>query len=156
MEIKLLDDILRYLIYIQKSEKPYIVNAKDIDLQFQDVNKQFFSSAIKKLVDDGYIYLEENVNLNYIKPTVIAGFCDITIDGILFIKIGGYENYYNKLQIEENLMSDLKSEQRRHSNSLVRLNRWLVILTLVIAVGTLVAALYYSIEILSFFCAFDK
>jgi len=57
----------------------------------------------------------------------------------------------DKNQRKQNEVSDLKSQKFAHSVSLVRLNRWLVILTWVIAIGTFVAGIYYLIEILKAF-----
>ncbi len=151
MEIKLLDDILKYILHVQNAKKPYIIGSHDIDNSFLEINDSLFKSAILKLKNDNYIYFGKNVELRHVGNSNIAGLVEITISGILFINSGGYQNYYNKLQIEQNSMSDLKSEQRRHSASLVRLNRWLVVLTWVIAIGTFVAALYYLIEILKHF-----
>jgi hypothetical protein len=151
MEIKLLDDILKYLLYIQKAEKPYHVGNNEIDSSFLNIEKNLFKSAILKLKNDNYIYFGNNVELKNINNFHIAGLVDLTLDGILFINSGGYQNHYNKLQIEQNLMSDLKSEQRRHSTALVNLNRWMVGLTIVVALGTLIAGLYYILEILAFF-----
>lgn len=151
MEIKLLDDILKYLLHIQKAEKPYIVGLKPIDSSFIKIDNSFFKSAILKLLKDDYIYLGNNVELKNINNLSIAGLIEITFDGIIFINQGGYQNYYNKLLIEQNLISEIKDEQRRHSKALVHLNRWMVGLTIVVAIGTLIAAIYYLVEIFSFF-----
>lgn len=151
MEIKLLDDILKYLIYIQKAEKPYIVGSNKIDNSFINIDNNLFKSAILKLKNDNYIYFGNNVKLEIINNRTIAGLINMSFEGIMFINQGGYQSYYNKLQIEQNLMSDLKSEQRIHSSALVRLNRWMVGLTIFVAIGTLIAGVYYVLEILSFF-----
>ena len=96
METKLLDDTLKYVLYIQKSEKPYRVGSQKTDSSFLELNEGLFKSTILKLKNDNYIYLKQNVKLKNIDNLI-----DITIDGILFINNGGYQNHYEKIRIKK-------------------------------------------------------
>ena len=144
MEIEILDEILNYLIYIQNSKKPYVVGSNEKDHYFLKYNDDFFKSAINKLIKDGYLTLGTNVSINFVSKNKIAGLCNITFEGILFIKSGGYQNYYSEIQRKENAYDDLQTEQRKQSIALVNLNRWLVF-------GAIIVAIDSILNILNFF-----
>jgi hypothetical protein len=144
MEVEILDEILDYLLYIQNVEKPYSVGSnQNRDAYFIKYNDEFFRSAIRKLIKDEHIYLLKNVSEKDIKKTFIAGLCDLTFDGILFIKAGGYRSFIHEKQRKENAIIDLQDEQRRQSAALVNLNRWIVFGAIIVAIDSVLNILNY-------------
>lgn len=151
--IKILDELLKYLVETEHNQFAYIRNDVNDKSDFlKNIDNRTLHSALLKLVKDGYVNQESEKTTDQIFNTPRTDhYYRISFEGLVFIKNGGYENHYAKIQMKENELSDLKSQQSRHSTALVRLNRWLVILTWVIAIGTLVAGIYYLIEILKSF-----
>lgn len=143
MEIKILDEILEYLLYVQNQEKPYNVGNNDRDRQFLKYNKELFKAAIQKLLKDEYIFLGTNVKIEIINQTHIAGLYDITFEGIIFIKSGGYEQKQIQNKRTEKAIVDLREEQRRQSKTLVNLNRWLVFGAVIVAVDSILNILNF-------------
>ena len=144
METDILDEILNYLLYVQKHPKPYQIGQNKIDQSFIKYERMFFRSAILKLIKEEYIYLGKKVNIEMISPSFIAGGIDITFDGIIFIINGGYHAQQRRLERENNNFQELQVRQ----DALANQTFWL---TVVIAGGTTVAGVYYFLYILDFF-----
>ena len=143
MEIKLLDDILKYLLYIQRAEKPYVVGSNPVDSSFIKIDNNLFKSAILKLQKDDYIYFGNNVELKNITNLHIAGLIEISFDGIIFINQGGYHQALKEAQRKENVYDDLQTEQKKQAISLLRLNRWLVFGAIVVAIDSILNILIF-------------
>jgi len=151
--IKILDELLKYLTETEHNQFAYIRNDVNDKSEFlKDIDNSTLHSALLKLVKDGYVNMEsENSTDRLFNKPKTDYFYKISFEGLVFIKNLGYQNQLDENQKKQNEVSDLKSEQFAHSVSLVRLNRWLVILTWVIATGAFVAGIYYLIEILKAF-----
>ena len=112
------------------------------------------------LIKDGYV--KENEELSEIEgfPNSEIKYYSLTINGLEFT---GYVNkYYAELSTEQQNKEILENQLSLNksimlTNASVRsTNTWMLYLTLVIAFGTFVSAIYYLIEILKFynlFCA---
>ena len=151
--IKILDELLKYLVKTEHDQFAYIRNDVNDKSEFlKDIGNSTLHSALLKLVKDGYVNQEsENTTDQIFNTPRTNHYYKISFKGLVFIKYGGYQNQLDKNQKKENEVSDLKSQQFAHSVSLFRLNRWLVTLTWVIAIGTFIAGIYYLIEILKAF-----
>lgn len=151
--IKILDELLKYLTETEHTEFGRIRNETIEKSEFlKDIGNSTLHSALLKLVKDGYVNQDsENTTDQIFNTPRTNHYYKISFEGLVFIKNGGYQNQNDEIQRKQNELSDLKSQQSAHSISLVRLNRWLVILTWVIAIGTFVAGIYYMIEILKAF-----
>jgi len=95
---------------------------------------------LNKLIKDGYIdYTEHEV---YEQTGSFAGrkferVYSATWEGIYFYEIGGYRQSFNEKKRLNNLETNVQ-----------KLNKRAYLLTLIIAIGTSIAAIYYFIEIL--------
>ena len=151
--IKILDELLKYLEITDFRTFAEMRNDANEKSEFlKDIDNFIFKSALLKLVKDGYVieYSEtitdrifggEKTNYSY----------DISFEGIFFIKNGGYENEYRKNQKEQIEYSELKKKQYLLEEKQVSNQFQIVVLTWIIALGTLIAGLYYVLEILDFF-----
>lgn len=151
--IKILDELLKYLEITDFRTFAEMRNDANKKSEFlKDIDNFIFKSALLKLVKDGYVieYSEtitdrifggEKTNYSY----------DISFEGIFFIKNGGYENEYQKNQIQQIEYSDLQKKQSDLELKQLKIQSQLVLLTLIVALGTLIAGLYYILEILAFF-----
>ena len=144
METDILDEILNYLLYVQKQPKPYQVGKDKIDQSFMKYEKGFFKAAVNKLIKEGYVIMLKNVNEQVISQKYVAGLFDITFDGIIFIINGGYHAQQRRIERDNNNFQELQVRQDALAKSTFRL-------TVVIAIGTSIAGVYYFLYILDFF-----
>ena len=93
---------------------------------------------IEKLVSDKYIQELGKVGESYF------GYYSLTLEGKCFKIKDGYLGQFGRMNAE-----NIRVEKLEHSTRVNR--RFLTWLTALIAVGTLVAAVYYALEILKFF-----
>lgn len=136
MELEIIDSLLLYL----KNQND-LLDVHEILRGFKSEHPKFedqdntIYSALLKLIKDEYV-VETNVN------SVTDGQIKchhISFDGIVFLAQGGYLH-----QIEENRQMEIKSNEfHRIQISLRKLTAW-------VAVGSVVAAAYYAIEIYKF------
>lgn len=89
-----------------------------------EINRMLYEEILKMLIADGYL---RETNREDAQPTY-----NLTLKGLAF---SGYNN--RELEVQ-----DLKGRTKR-------LERWNLILTTLIAIGTLVAAIYYVLEIIN-------
>lgn len=93
------------------------------------------------LIEDGYV--EELIELSDIDNSEVR-YYTLTAEGLKFI--GYVDTNYSKLSLEqENKL--LRLSQIELNRSTVSTNRWMVVLTFLIAVGTVVSAIYYVHEL---------
>jgi hypothetical protein len=59
MEIKLLDQVLNYLLHIHRAEKPYVVGSHDIDQSFDNTSPELMKAVIQKLIKDGFAQIPQ-------------------------------------------------------------------------------------------------
>lgn len=102
-----------------------------------EINKTMYDEIIRKLVEDGYVREELAAGS---PPTY-----HLTFNGLSF---KGYEEEVNTQNAEKTRLGNLESEnqlfQREGLNNARRMN----LLTLILAIGTGIAAVYYILEIL--------
>lgn len=105
---------------------------------------------LNKLIEDGYCkkYLIPIVNINT-NESVNTEHFEITFKGKIFIQEGGYVGNFQRLESQKIQADEYRTHQMHLQTKLNRLTCW-------IAVGTVVAAIYYTIEILKYFCVLPK
>ena len=151
--LKILDEFLKYLENTEFRTFTTIRNDTIENSDFlKDIDNFILKSALLKLVKDGYVlqYTENTIDRIFNK-SVTNHYYDISFEGLFFIKNGGYENEYHKNQKAEIESAELKKRQflleEKHSS----IQGQIVFLTFLVALGTLIAGLYYILEILAFF-----
>ena len=110
------------------------------------VNKQQFDEIINQLVSDDYI--RELPVIDSSQKTY-----HVTFKGRIF---NGYIDYQNSLTENNKRIVALEEENRKFQKSSLRSSRQLNLLTAILAAGTLLAAVYYILEIVSWFCIYPR
>jgi hypothetical protein len=152
-ELEILDGILKYLLNNGNNSFSSIKDDDKLKNEFsQEVENNTLASAFDKLVKDGYVNVNEQTRgINMNKTPYVVECYNISFEGIFFINNGGYEKEHENNQKAEIESAELKRRQflleEKHSS----IQGQIVFLTLVIAIGTLIPAVYYIIEILEFF-----
>jgi hypothetical protein len=153
MELEILDALLKYLLH--NSDKSFSDIKEDVKLKAeisQKVENNTLDSALVKLVKDGYVNVNEQTRgINMNKTPYVVECYNISFEGMFFIKNGGYRQASLEAQRKANEYELLNAEQKLHATALLSLNRRMVRLTWAIAIGTLIASVYYFLEILHFF-----
>lgn len=150
---KILDELLKYLEITEYRTFSEMRNdANDKSDFLKDIDNFIFKSALLKLVKDGYVteYSKNTTDKIFNTPRTDY-FYDISFEGICFINNGGYEFEYRKSQTQQIEYSDLQKRQSLLEEKQLKIQSQLVFLTFLVALGTLIAGLYYVLEILSFF-----
>lgn len=112
--------------------KEYIWNLYVKKMPELHITRQIFDEILNKLVEDGYVKKELRENS---QPTF-----HLTMSGYLF------DGYLSS-----------KNEMQKLQQTAIFLSKRTFCMTVVIAVGTGIAAIYYIIEILNhFFCIYPK
>ena len=146
IELKVLDDLLRTLLVSNSFKYSKIINETIDRCDFlKNVQTYIFESALLKLSKDCYV-LETNIVINY----PIQSHFNISFEGIVFIKNGGYEKQYQQTQQKEIEFYEMMNRQSALESKNTLFQAQLVVLTYLIAFGTLVAAIYYLLEVLAF------
>lgn len=115
------------------------------------VNKFIIEKNIERLLEDNYIKeFKTTFDIKGFENELIT-YLILTTHGYTFIKNSGYvHNYYSKLSLEEENRL-LRQSQIELNKATLSTNRRMLWLTLVIAIGTFIAAIYYIFEIYRFF-----
>lgn len=147
MELEILDALLKYLKDTNHNTFQHIKSdVKNKSAFLKDIDDKILYSALLKLVKDDYVY-EDFQKIGSLSGNVY----NISFEGIFFINNGGYEKEHQNNQKAEIESAELKKRQflleEKHSS----IQGQIVFLTLIIAIGTLIPAVYYIIEILKFF-----
>ena len=152
-EIEILDGILKYLLNNGNNSFSHIKEDIKLKAEFsQKVENNTLASAFIKLVNDGYVNVNEQTRgINMNKTPYVVECYNISFEGSFFIKNDGYRQASLEAQRKEDEYELLNGEQKLHATALLSLNRRMVLLTWAIAFGTLIAAIYYFLEILHFF-----
>ena len=147
MEQKILDELLMYLKDTKQNTFQLIKNdVKNKSTLIKDIDDKILYSALLKLVKDEYVS-KDILNIGPYSSDIYT----ISFEGIFFINKGGYAQVLLEAQRKEDEYENLNSEQKLHASSLLSINRRMVYLTWAIAIGTLISAIYYLLEILHFF-----
>ncbi|MEO8254574.1 MAG: hypothetical protein ABI554_09330 [Flavobacterium sp.] len=145
MELKILDELLKYLSITEHNTFAYIKNDANEKSEFlKDIDNSTFHSALLKLVKDGYVNQDsENATDRIFNTPKVNHYYNISFEGMFFIKKGGYHQAFLETQRKENAYVDLQNEQRRQSASLVMLNRWVVFGAIVVAIDSILNILHF-------------
>ena len=151
--INILDALLKYLEITNFRTFAEMRNDANEKSEFlKDIDNFIFKSALLKLVKDGYaIEYSETTTDRIFGGEKTNYYFDISFEGIFFIKNGGYENEFQKNQKQQIEYSSLQKKQSLLEQKQLKIQSQLVLLTLIVALGTLIAGLYYILEILAFF-----
>lgn len=151
--IKILDELLKYLSITEHTQFVYIRNDINNKSEYlKDIDNFTLHSALIKLEKDGYVNTESKDSIDPLfKSPRKDHYYKISFEGLVFIKNGGYESEYQKNQKEQIEYSELKKKQSLLEEKQVSNQFQIVVLTWIIALGTLIAGLYYILEILEFF-----
>jgi DNA-binding PadR family transcriptional regulator len=140
MELEILDALLKYLKDTSHNTFQYIKSdVKNKSAFLKEIDDKTLYSALLKLVKDDYVYEDFqkmgtlNGNLYY-----------ISFEGLSFIAEGGYVSRNERNQAQDKKLNDIAIVQSFQQ-------KWIHRLTWIIGLGTLVAGVYYLIEILKFF-----
>lgn len=137
MEFKLLDDLLNVIAKLnRKSDFNSIQNILRLQYPYtNEIAEQVIYSAFRKLRKDGYVTDVKETLSNEMGSNILAEFIsyEVSFEGIVFSKFGGY--------------SQEKNNQLRRDKQDTRNRNQLLFLNIVIALGTLIAGVYYLIQI---------
>ncbi len=125
-----------------------IANETKSNLNLKDLT--LLNAILNKLIKDYYVesISINNININTHKESNEHKY-RITFEGKMFIFDGGYAVDYenrNSHQIEINRIKNLQ----------INLQQKLNLLTFWVTIGTLIAAVYYAIEVLKYFSVIRK
>lgn len=160
LSLEFLDKIISILKTNKNKLTSHQINVLFITDEFYSLYKEDFKidNYLPILIKDGYVKeTEELSKINGFSNSKVK-YYSLTDEGLSFI---GYVNsYYNAMSEEEqrkkmfdnqlNLNKSILSTNR----SIISTNFWMKFLTGIIAFGTLVAAIFYLLEILKFFGLF--
>lgn len=141
MELKILDALLTYLKDTNHNTFQFIKSdVKNKSAFLKEIDDKTLYSALLKLVKDDYVY-EDFQKIG----TLNGNLYNISFEGLSFISEGGYVSRKERNQSQDKKLNDIAILQSFQQ-------RWILRLTWIIGLGTLVAGVYYLIEILKFFC----
>ncbi|WP_158980942.1 MULTISPECIES: hypothetical protein [unclassified Flavobacterium] len=145
MELKILDEILKYLLITEHDTFAFIKNDANKKSDFlKDIDNSTFYSALLKLVKDGYVNQNsKNTTDPIFNSPRTDNYYYISFEGMFFIKNGGYHQATLEAQRKENEYDALKSEQQKQAVSLLRLNLWLVFGAVVVAIDSILNILHF-------------
>jgi hypothetical protein len=156
--IQLLDEVLTF-ICVKPIAKGNIEQGKLITelkkvIPLIDIEDDFASQILRvfdKLEKENYIICEQrNVRYNDLSgegATRLEYCYRVTFDGKLFFEQGGYSKKYAHDESERNRLTALESSQLEYNEAQRKQAATLNKLTFWVAVGTLLAAVYYMTEL---------
>lgn len=149
--IEQLDFLLRFLA----DSKPLYEKFKSKDLysilvnRYSAVKEEGFIeseliSLLEKLSNDGYVTMEE-VRSTERGPETYLWHYSITFNGVFFIRHeGGYSDLINQKNSDRKRILLLEDHQKKYQRNQT-------ILTVILVIGSSIAAIYYGIEVCKFF-----
>ena len=148
--IKILDELLKHLTETEHTEFGRIRNETIEKSEFlKDIGNSTLHSALLKLVKDGYVNQTSKHSTDQLFNTPRTDhYYKISFEGLVFIDSGGYENQNRENQRIENWNNEMTERQNALESKQSRNQGQLVVLTWIIAIGTLIAGVYYFLEIL--------
>lgn len=155
LSLEFLDKIISILKTNKNKLTSHEINVLFITDDFYSLYKKDFQldNYLSILIKDGYV--KEVEEFSEITSSKIK-YYSLTSEGLSFI--GYVDTHYSKLSLEqENKL--LRLSQIELNRSTLSTNRRMIWLTRWIALGTIIAAAYYTIEILKFyniFCSCSK
>lgn len=148
-----LDEVLRVLVENKVRWMDFDEIIGNCKKEYQDDGIIFLiQPIIDKLIKDGYAMtiVLNDIKLGDPKQTKTpTNNYKATFDAIHFYENNGYEGKFKFDVYENNRLEKIEKNQKKNQ----RLMTWL---TGVVAFGTLIAAIYYAIEIYKFFCLNQK
>jgi hypothetical protein len=157
INLEILDLILSHIKSNKKVTEFNIKNLVFSNLLYENlINDLIIEKSLEKLIDDNYVKaVEDKVKISDDWGERVVYYVS-TPQSYNFV---GYLNtFYSKLSLEKQNKTLLESQLAQNlsmiatNDSVQSTNRRMKDLTLVIALGTSVAAIYYLIEIFSLFC----
>ncbi|WP_281635785.1 hypothetical protein [Flavobacterium marginilacus] len=140
MELEILDALLKYLKDTNHNTFQHIKSdVKNKSAFLKEIDDKTLYSALLKLVKDDYVY-EDFQKMG----TLSGNLYNISFEGLSFIAEGGYVSRKERNQSQDKKLNDIAIVQSFQQ-------KWIHRLTWIIGLGTLVAGVYYLIEILKFF-----
>jgi hypothetical protein len=140
MELEILDALLKYLKDTNHNTFQFIKSdVKNKSAFLKEIDDKTLYSALLKLVKDDYVY-EDFQKIG----TLSGNLYNISFEGLSFIAEGGYVSRKERNQAQDKKLKDIVIVQSFQQ-------KWIHRLTWIIGLGTLVAGVYYLIEILKFF-----
>lgn len=151
--LNILDDLLRYLSITKHNQfNSFVQDKENKTILLNLIDKSILHSALLKLVKDGYVNTESENSIDPLfKSPKKDHYYKISFEGMVFIENGGYENQNRENQRIENWNNEMTERQNALEKKQVSSQFQIVVLTWIIALGTLIAGLYYVLEILDFF-----
>jgi hypothetical protein len=139
-----LDCVLMYLFLKQEPSKAKIGEVTIGVYHLIKSHETEINQIIYKLIKDNYVRFEDTTvytDTHLLRPTAnLVRYYNITFEGVLFLKSGGYTVQKAIFISENKKLETLKSDQ-------IKRDEFLKILTWWIAAGAIVASIYYLIEI---------
>lgn len=137
MEFKLLDDLLNVIASLNQ-RADYNSIKKSLHNKYPYTNEfseKIINSAFRKLLKDRYVTQVKETLSNEFGKNILAEITsyEVSFEGIVFSKSGGYTSE--------------KNNQLHTYNQGIRNKKQILFLNIVIALGTLIAAVYYLIQI---------
>jgi hypothetical protein len=139
-ELEILDAILTYLKDTEYNTFQFIKSdIKNKSAFLKEIDDKTLRSALLKLVKDDYVHKD------FQKIGTLSGdLYEISFEGLSFISEGGYVSRMERNQTQDKKLNDIAILQSSQQ-------KWILRLTWVVGLATLVAGVYYLIEILKFF-----
>lgn len=136
--LKILDDVLEQ---ISNTKGVHTLLSVQVIVTNDEVNMETVENCIDKLIEDGYVF--EDTYTDYMseaKPKTFPVF-KVSFSGQFFLSRGGYQSEFLRENSERIRMFAIETQQMENNQQIVLLTKW-------IAGGTIMAAIYYLIEIL--------
>lgn len=108
------------------------INEENIDIEFGEI-----VYILKKLLNDGYIMEDDRFDKTKFGHDTVYR---INFEGRLFLEQGGYEGVNTRQNVGNIRVANLENHQKRH-------RMWMTRLTIILAAGTTLAAIYYCVEL---------
>ena len=162
LSLEFLDKVILILKTQNKKLTAHEISVLFITDDFYFIYRKDFKldNYLPIIVKDGYVKEVEELSEIEGFGSSNVKYYSLTAEGLIFV---GYVNsYYSKMSEEEQKMELFENQLSLNksiisTNASVRsTNSWMRCLTVVIAVGTLVSAIYYSIEIYKYFYSCNK
>ena len=139
--LKILDDVLEQ---ISNTKGVHTLLSVQVIVANDEVTMEAVENCIDKLIEDGYVF--EDTYTDYMseaKPKTFTVF-KVSFSGQFFLSTGGYQAEFLRKNSERIRMFAIENQQMEN-------NKQIVWLTIIIAFGTFISGVYYSVEIFKFF-----
>lgn len=142
---QILDGLLHFIPKYKEFEasKNFLIHSFWLETKGTGLEKYMIDNAINKLEKDGYLSTSIINVTPLIDGTDKATIYTITWEGQFFISRGGYQGETFRASSEKKRLADVEKQSAKTAKQMVILTRWIV-------AGTIIAGIYYLLEILKF------